>query len=83
MAKTDVFRIVAVTGEGNQQALVFREPVEGLDYEAGQVFTLPGASAMTPNDDGVIPHRELESGDDTLAGQAYLDKYGVTWHFQK
>jgi hypothetical protein len=80
---TKVYRIIAVTSGGNQNAHVHREPVDGLSYHADQVITFPGGTYMTPNDEGDIPHREVESGDDQLDLGEYLNKYGVTWHFAK
>lgn len=83
MSKTDVYRIVVVLEDGNHNALVFREPVESLSYHANQVFVLPGATAVTPNDEGDIPHRELDAGDGELSVEELTAKYGLTWHFAK
>lgn len=73
--KTDVFRVVFVNEIGNHQALVFQEPVEGKSFQQDQMWLLPGATAASTNDEGVIPHREPsgEAGEDL----------GITWHYQK
>lgn len=82
-AKTDVYRVVYVGQDGNQNALVFQEPVEGKSYHANQMFSLPGGNAVTPNDEGDIPHRELADGADQLELGEYTAGYGLTWHFAK
>lgn len=77
MPKTDVFRVVYVDQDGNHNALVFQEPVEGKSYEHGQmvVFGNEGQSSFAAtNDEGEIPHREKTSDGEDL---------GVTWHFAK
>jgi hypothetical protein len=75
--KTDVFRVVYNDGI-NRNAIVFREPTEGLSYKEGQmiVFGDGGQSSFAlVNDEGDIPHRE-PSGDPN-------ESLGVTWHFAK
>jgi hypothetical protein len=75
--KTDVFRVVYNDGT-NRNAIVFREPTDGLSYKEGQmiVFGDGGASSFAlANDEGDIPHRE-PSGDPN-------ESLGVTWHFAK
>ena len=68
--KTDVFRVVYTGADGNRQALVFKEPVEGTVYKANEMWLLPGAEAAPVNDDGEIP--QIETGDK-----------GVSWSWQK
>ncbi len=68
--KTDVFRVVYTGNDGNQQALVFKDPVEGTVYHANEMWLLPGATAAPVNDDGEIP--QIETGDK-----------GVSWSWQK
>lgn len=82
--KTDVFRIVYNDGKNpdgsqrNHNALVFQEPEEGKAYKSEQmiVFGDQGQSSFaSPNDEGVIPHREPTLGPD--------EDLGVTWHLAK
>ncbi len=68
--KTDVFRVVYTGNDGNQQALVFKEPVEGQVYRKDEMWLLPGAASAPVNDDGEIP--QIETGDK-----------GVSWSWQK
>ena len=73
--KTDVFRVVYVNENGNNQALVFQEPTEGKAFKADQMWILPGAVAAVTNDDGVIPHQEPSGAEG--------ENLGITWHWQK
>lgn len=73
--KVDVYRVVYVGPEGNQQALVFQEPTEGKSFQENEMWILPGATAAPVNDEGDIPHRE-GSGQEG-------ENLGVTWHWQK
>jgi hypothetical protein len=74
---TKVYRVVYNDGK-NHNALVFKEPVEGLSYKAGQmiVFGDEGQSSFAAvNDEGDIPQRE-PSGEEG-------ENLGITWHFAK
>lgn len=68
--KVDVFRVVYTGSGGNQQALVFREPVEGTVYHEDEMWLLPGAEAAPTNAYGEIP--QIEEGEK-----------GVSWSWQK
>ena len=68
--KVDVYRVVYAGNDGGQQALVFREPVEGTVYHANEMWLLPGASAAPTNEQGEIP--QIEEG-----------QKGVSWSWQK
>jgi hypothetical protein len=73
---SEVWRVVFNDG-ANHNALVFKEPVEGKDYHADQMYVLrdSGGAYAPPNDEGNIPHRE-PSGDEG-------ENLGITWHFAK
>lgn len=68
--KVDVYRVVYTGNDGNQQALVFKEPVEGTVFHENEMWLLPGATAAPVNGDGEIP--QIETGDK-----------GVSWSWQK
>ena len=58
--KVDVYRVVYTGNDGNQQALVFKEPVEGTVFHENEMWLLPGATAAPTNEQGEIPQIRSE-----------------------